>query len=214
MSRTLNRLRPLAVDKAKIPGRYADGGGLYLVVKPGPRRSWAFLYRRGAKATELGLGSVKDVSLVDARKEAAVLRNVLAQDGDPRAYRARRVQEQALLDARSITFEAAARNYHGRHSPKWHSERYGQQWLRQLEIHAFPKIGNLSVGAIDLPAVRSVVEPIWYDKPRTAELVRANVESVLNFAHAEGQRTADNPARWDLLKHSMPARRGARAKGH
>jgi hypothetical protein len=29
----INRLKPLAVDKAKTPGRYADGGGLYLIVK-------------------------------------------------------------------------------------------------------------------------------------------------------------------------------------
>ena len=67
MPRTLNRLKPLAVEKAKTPGRHADGGGLYLVVKPGPRKSWAFIYRRGSKTTELGLGSVNDVSLVDAR---------------------------------------------------------------------------------------------------------------------------------------------------
>src|SRR5712672_766579 len=108
MPRTLNRLKPLTVDKAKIPGRYADGGGLYLVVKPGPRRSWVFLYRRGHKATELGLGSVNDVSLVDARGKAAELRGVLDQNGDPRAHRERKAQEQALKDARSITFEAAA----------------------------------------------------------------------------------------------------------
>jgi hypothetical protein len=39
-----HRLKPLTVDKAKGTGRYADGGGLYLVVKPGPRKSWAFIY--------------------------------------------------------------------------------------------------------------------------------------------------------------------------
>jgi hypothetical protein len=42
MPRTLNRLKPLAVEKAKTLGRHADGGGLYLVVEPGPRKSWAF----------------------------------------------------------------------------------------------------------------------------------------------------------------------------
>ena len=78
MPRTLNRLKPLAVDKAKRPGRYADGGGLYLVVKPAPRKSWAFIYRRGAKMTELGLASLADVSLVAARSEATELRGVLA----------------------------------------------------------------------------------------------------------------------------------------
>ena len=48
---------------------------------------------------------------------------------------------------------------------------------------------------VDLAAVQRVIEPIWFDKPRTAQLVRANIESVLNFATAQGQRTADNPAR-------------------
>ena len=33
MPRTLNRLKALAVDKAKSPGRYAEGGGLYFLVK-------------------------------------------------------------------------------------------------------------------------------------------------------------------------------------
>jgi integrase len=45
-------------------------------------------------------------------------------------------------------------------------------------------------------------------------LVRANIESILNMAHSDGQRGADNPARWDLLKHSLPERKGARAGGH
>ncbi len=213
MSRTLNRLKPLAVERARTPGRHADGGGLYLVVKPGPRKSWAFIYRRGAKMTELGLGSVADVSLVAARAEAAELRTVLSEGGDPRAHRERKRRAKALEDARSITFEAAARNYHERHKAKWRSA-YVKNWMRVLELHAIPEIGKLGVGAIDLAAVKKVIEPIWYDKPRTAQLVRANVESVLNFAQAEGQRTGDNPARWDLLKHSLPARKGARTAGH
>jgi hypothetical protein len=168
MSRTLNRLKPLAVDKAKTLGRHADGGGLYLVVKPGPRKSWAFIYRRGAKMTELGLGSTADVTLVAARGNAAELREVLSQGGDPRAHRERKRQAKAVEDARSVTFEAAARSYHERHKPNWRSEQYGRQWLRALEIHAFPTIGNLGVGAVDLAAVRKVLEPIWYEMPRVA----------------------------------------------
>jgi hypothetical protein len=111
MSRTLNRLKPLAVDRAKSPGRYADGGGLYLIVKPGPRKSWAFIYRHGTKMTELGLGGIASVALVAARAEAAELREVLSQGSDPRAHRERKRQAKALEDARSVTFEAAARSY-------------------------------------------------------------------------------------------------------
>jgi integrase len=65
-----------------------------------------------------------------------------------------------------------------------------------------------------MAAVLKVIEPVWYDKPRMAQMVRANVESVLDLARAEGQRTTDNPARWELLKHSLPARKGARTAGH
>ncbi len=214
MSRTIHRLKPLAVDKAKSPGRYADGGGLYLVVKPGPRKSWAFIYRRDTKMTELGLGGADAVSLPAARTEAAELRGVLATGGDPKAHRERKRQAKALEDARSVTFEAAARNYHERHKPNWRSERHSRQWLRSLELHVFPTMKNLAVAAVDLPAVKKALEPIWYEKPRAAQVVRASIESVLNFAYAEGQRTGDNPARWDLLKHSLPARKGARAGGH
>ena len=210
----INRLKPLAVEKAKTPGRHADGGGLYLVVKPGPRKSWAFIYRRGAKTTELGLGSLADVSLVAARAAASEFRDVLSQGGDPRTHRARKRQAKALEDARSVTFETAARRYHERHKAKWHSEQYTTQWIRCLELHAFPEIGNLSVTDVDMVAILKVIGPIWYDLPRVAQIVRANIESVLDLARVEGQRTTDNPARWDLLKHALPAREGARAAGH
>jgi len=30
----------------------------------------------------------------------------------------------------------------------------------------------------------------------------------------QGQRTTDNPARWELLRHALPARKGARIAGH
>ena len=75
-------------------------------------------------------------------------------------------------------------------------------------------IGTFGVATVDLAAVKKVLAPIWYDKPRVAQAVRAHIESVLNMAYADGQRAADNPARWDLLKHSLPARRGARIAGH
>jgi hypothetical protein len=176
-----------------------------------------FLYRKGGKATELGLRSTNDASIVEAHQGGrAELRGALATGGDPRAHRERerKRQAQALEDAGAITLEVAARRYHERHKAKWHSGQYAKQWLRGLELHAFPGIGRLSVGRVDMAATLSVIEPMWYTKPRVAQMVRANVESVLDLARAEGQRTTDNPARWELLKHSLPARKGARTAGH
>jgi integrase len=88
-----------------------------------------------------------------------------------------------------------------------------QGWLRRPELHAFPKIGTLGVGDVDLTSVKEVLEPMVRQAP-VSHLVRVNIESVLDLARAEGQRTTDNPARWDLLKHTLPARKGARAAGH
>ena len=69
MSRPQNKLKAIQVTADLKPGRYSDGGGLYLVVDE-RRRRWVFRYTRNSKTTDLGLGSVKDVSLKEARKKA------------------------------------------------------------------------------------------------------------------------------------------------
>ena len=52
----------------------ADGSGLYLQVKHGNARSWIFRYFRNGKSHEMGLGSLKAVSLGAARLKAAEAR--------------------------------------------------------------------------------------------------------------------------------------------
>ncbi|WP_368407124.1 Arm DNA-binding domain-containing protein [Asticcacaulis aquaticus] len=41
---TLNRLKARFVESVKEPGRYSDGGGLYLLVKSATSKSWVFRY--------------------------------------------------------------------------------------------------------------------------------------------------------------------------
>ena len=89
-------------------------------MKPGRRKSWAFIYRRGEKMTELGLGGFGSVSLVEARIEAAELRGVLAAGSDPRARRERKSQSKALQDTRSISFETTHQGG-GRHVANHHA---------------------------------------------------------------------------------------------
>src|SRR5690348_8488324 len=81
---TLNILPANAVTKLTAPGKHADGGGLYLQNKRGGR-SWLFLYRdkTTGRRRELGLGSVRDVSLGEARRRAAQERLRLASNVDP-----------------------------------------------------------------------------------------------------------------------------------
>jgi Arm DNA-binding domain len=67
--RTTSKLTVRGVETAK-PGLHSDGGGLYLLVTETGRRRWAYIFRRGSKRTELGLGVYPDVSLADARELA------------------------------------------------------------------------------------------------------------------------------------------------
>lgn len=71
-----NALSPPAVRHAK-PGRHADGGGLFLLVKPTGRRSWVYRYKMAGRERDIGLGAAAgpgSVSLADARAAAAELR--------------------------------------------------------------------------------------------------------------------------------------------
>jgi hypothetical protein len=76
MTRALNRLSELKVRKAKPAGKYSrllcDGGGLYLQISKGAedniRRSWIFRFQRsGQPVRDMGLGSLQDVGLAEAR---------------------------------------------------------------------------------------------------------------------------------------------------
>ena len=69
MAQKMNRLTWKAIGFAKA-GLFADGGGLYLAVSPTGAKRWVFVYRRGAKRTEMGLGSFRKVSLARARELA------------------------------------------------------------------------------------------------------------------------------------------------
>ena len=70
----------------------ADGGGLYAqlsTAKDGTvRRSWIFRYqRRGGRPRDMGLGSIIDVGLAEAREIARRYRLLVKEGKDPIAER-------------------------------------------------------------------------------------------------------------------------------
>jgi len=70
------KLKPLDVERETRSGKYPDGDGLYLVVASPTSKNWSYRYWKDGKQRWLGLGSLKDVSLKDARlaRDAARLR--------------------------------------------------------------------------------------------------------------------------------------------
>ena len=126
MARAIDRLTARAVQTISEPGLHADGGGLYLRVDPSGARRWAFIYRKGKKRIELGLGGTHTISLAEAREKALQTRKLVQAGKDPRAEKARqRVRFGEFADRLVKTL-----------SPGWKSEVHRKQWVRSVEIEA------------------------------------------------------------------------------
>lgn len=196
MARVSNRLTAMTVQKLKEPGRYADGGGLYLQVGPTGGKSWLFRYTRRGKAREMGLGAFNALSLADARDAAASVRQTLAAGADPLEEREAERKRQEAEACSGITFSECSSAYIEAHKSGWRNEKHVAQWSATLKTYADPVFGALPVQAVDLEKVLMVLEPIWQTKTETASRLRGRIETVLDWAAVRGYRSADNPARW------------------
>lgn len=79
-------LTDMKIRKAKPrlkPYKLGDGGGLFLLVKPGGGKLWQQKYRYLGKEKLLSHGSYPDVSLAQAREKRDTARRLLAEDRDP-----------------------------------------------------------------------------------------------------------------------------------
>lgn len=111
--RAQRRLTRAKIDALTKPGRYSDGGNLYLVFKGG-RKSWAFLYRWRGRLREMGLGAYPRVGIREAREIAKDNRASLDAGRDP--IRAANIADfnaavsfdlKAGLDAKPSLFDPA-----------------------------------------------------------------------------------------------------------
>lgn len=206
--RAINKLSYAEVAKKVVPGRYGDGGGLWLQVSPTGTKAWIFRYMLDGKARHMGLGAVETFSLKEARERARQARQLLADGVDPLAEREAKRETRKAAEAKRLTFKAAAAEYIAAHSGGWRNEKHGEQWTNTLTTYAYPHIGELDVSSIDKAHIVNVLKPIWTTKTETASRVRGRIEKVLGWATANGHRSGENPARWrDHLEHSFPARR-------
>ena len=78
----VSKLTARKVETAK-PGKYSDGGNLYLIVSPSGARKWVLRFTWRGRAKEMGLGSASTVPLADAREKAASARRKIGQGLNP-----------------------------------------------------------------------------------------------------------------------------------
>jgi integrase len=215
MARGSEKLSALAVKRARELGLYGDGHGLYLRVGDGAAKSWVLRYMLDGRAREMGLGSVADFTLKEARERARLYRQQINDGIDPIDARQQERTARRAAAAKSMTFRQAAEAYIKAQSSSWKNAKHAAQWPSTLAAYVYPVFGSLSVAAIDTAFVMRAVEPIWAEKPETASRVRGRIESVLDWATARGYRQGENPARWkghleNLLPRPSKAKAAAR----
>ena len=161
----------------------------------------------------MGLGSCSLVTLAEARSKARDAARQLLHNVDPISAK-RSTKRQALLTAaKDKTFKECAEAYIAMRERGWRNPRSSEQWHHSLSAFVYPKIGDLSVAAIDMGLVLGVLEPIWSKVPETASRVRARLEAILDWAKVHELRTGENPARWRKGQISGPTRAGRSAAG-
>jgi integrase len=215
-----NALTPLTVKTAK-PGRHADGGGLYLLVKDTGARSWVYRFMLHGTARDMGLGTAAGpdaVSLQDARIEAGKLRAEVKAGTDPLLERGRKAAEAAAqaqaVKVASTTFKVVAERYIADNRDSWRNPKHRQQWENTLASYVYPVIGDMPVAEVGKAHVLEILEPIWKAKPETASRIRGRIETVIDAATARELRTGENPARWrGHLAHVLP-KRSRLTRGH
>lgn len=225
-----NLIRSARTAETLPDGLHADGEGLYLAVstnKAGEtRRKWVFIYRTGAKRTELSLGPFPTVSLAAARERAEECRRLRVSGIDPLEDRRRREREAeaAAREAEAERAKAAIDTSFGAIAdayiteaiaPALRNPKHIKQWRVTLGTVPFDEkrvrsdkkshaayvkaLGELrakAIEAIDVSDVLAVLTPLWKTAPETASRVRGRIERVLDAARARGLRKTDNPARW------------------
>src|SRR5512143_3572718 len=174
----LSDRRVRALVRGGRPRRHGDGGCLYLQVNGPDRGAWVFMVKRGGKQRPIGLGSVRDVPLRDARDLAEACRQALRKGRDPRTVVAEASGE--------MTFDPAARELIENMAPSWRNAKHRAQWSMTLLGEVPDRDGNRKksrydyCGAIrDKPvsklatedALRVLKSP-WQTRPETAHRLR------------------------------------------
>ena len=178
------------------PGVHTDGGGLQLRVKETGGRNWMLRVTLDGKRRLFGLGGYPDVSLKEARAQAAKLRQRIRRGEDPRPKR--------QVEPTIPTFAATAEQVIQFRAPTWTSERHETQWRESLRLHVLPAVGDHAVDAITTANVLAILRPIWTTKAETAARVKQRMGVIFDYAVASGWRK-DNPCN-GALKAALPPR--------
>jgi integrase len=212
--RETNVLTPVAVKNKNKSGYYGDGNGLYLQVTASGAKSWIFRFKLNKRQREMGLGSIGERTLAEARIKVKEYRDLLDKGIDPIDHRQQERQQNAQARAQRRTFEECAREYHKLHASGWKNAKHADQWINTLTTYSIPAFGNKDVSSITKADIITVLEPIWLSKAETASRVRQRIRAVLDWAAARDYRVGHDPHMWDQIAKALPKTKDVKKETH
>lgn len=168
--------------------KHSDGGGMYLLVKPGGKY-WRMDYRHADKRKTLALGVYPALSLAKARKLRDKAREQLAEGVDP--GNTKREDKRAKTAAAANTFRAVAEQWlqatAAKRAPV--TQDKVSTWLRK---DVLPFIGNTPISSIGPRDVLTVVRKMEARGALdSAKRIHQLCGQVFRFAVAEGSAERD-----------------------
>ena len=180
----MGKLNAAKIKSLKKPGRYGDGGTLFLNVAPGGSKSWVQRLTIYGKRRDVGLGGFPVVGLAEARKQAFANRVAVAQGRDPLAEK-HRAKVPSFQEAAHLTIDA--------NQVRWRNAKTAANWAGSLSKYAYPVFGDQRVDTVGREEVLRVLVPLWQTKPAVARKLRQRIRSVFAWAQAHGHVEV-NPA--------------------
>ncbi|MBB3236129.1 tyrosine-type recombinase/integrase [Phyllobacterium endophyticum] len=194
----IHKLSDLKVKGKLEPGRYGDGGGLYLEVSASRTKAWLYMWKTAGRRRAMGLGGYPAVSLAKARLVAAEAKASVVNGIDPFSLR----QKETVP-----CFSECVDLFLKVNRPAWRNEKHSAQWEMTLGEAYCRSITKKAVDKITTDDILRILLPIWQNKSETASRIRGRIERVLDFAKAKGWRDGMNPALWQgHLKLILPTR--------
>ena len=182
MARPLHKLSSNA-PATKAPGKYADGGGLWLHKREDGGAQWVLRVTVHGRRREMGLGSFPAVTLREAREEAEKWRGYVRRGLDPIKERER--ERRAALRNLHLLNDIARDAFESRKAELKGDGKAGR-WFTPLELHVLPKLGKVPVADIDQTDIRDTLAPIWHTKADTARKAMNRLSICLRHAAALG----------------------------
>lgn len=166
------------------PIKLADGGGLYLLLKPNGAKWWRLDYRFAGKRKTLSMGVYPEVGLKAARDKRDEAKRLLADGIDPGENR--KIQKAARSERAENSFEVVAREWFAKFSPNW-ADSHAVKIIRRLERDVFPWLGARPIAEIKAAELlRAIKKTESRGVLETAHRALQNCSQIFRYAVAHG----------------------------